>query len=229
VDRVYSADLIIAQYDYYGTLVNGFLNSIFGQRNVTVTTDGYNYIAMKDDVYMYTGVTSVGGDQSNIGFLLCNQRTKETKYYKCSGATEYSAMSSAQGVVQHLNYSATFPLLLNISGEPTYFMALKDDAQLVKMYAMVNVRQFQIVSTGTSVAECERAYISLWHSTILPQRSRSLKTSVTGLEEIPQRCSRRKFLLFSAPVGRRGVLFPFRVGKPHRGGAERRRHRYHRP
>ncbi len=181
VDRVYSADLIIEQYDYHGTLIHGFLNSVFGQRDVTVTTDGYNYIAMNDDVYMYTGVTSVGGDQSNIGFLLSNQRTKETKYYKCSGATEYSAMSSAEGVVQHLNYSATFPLLLNISGEPTYFIALKDDAQLVKMYAMVNVRQYQIVSTGTSVAECERAYVALLAQNNITTEEKLPETSVTGV------------------------------------------------
>ncbi len=161
VDRVYSADLIIQQYDYHGMFVNGFINSMLGQKDVTVTTAGYNYIAMNDDVYMYTGVTSVTSDQSNVGFLLTNQRTKDTKYYRCSGATEYSAMDSAEGVVQHLGYKDTFPLLLNISGEPTYFMALKDNAQLVKMYAMVNVRQYQIVATASSVAECEQQYIHL--------------------------------------------------------------------
>lgn len=161
VDRVFTAEIIIEQYDYYGQYHNGFLNSLFGQRDVTVTTRGYNYLAMDDDVFVYTGVTSVGGDQSNVGFLLTNQRTKETKYYKVAGAEEYSAMSSAQGVVQHLNYSATFPLLLNLNGEPTYFMALKDAAGLVKMYAMVNVRQYQIVSTGMTVAECEAQYEKL--------------------------------------------------------------------
>ena len=97
VDHVYSAELIIEQYDYYGMYHNGFINSILGQRDVTVTTDGYNYIAEGDDVYLYTGVTSVGGDESNVGFLLSNQRTKETKYYPCAGATEYSAMDSAEG------------------------------------------------------------------------------------------------------------------------------------
>ncbi len=161
VDRVYAADLIVEQYDYHGLYVNGFLNSIFGQKGVTVTTDGYNYIAMKDDVYMYTGITSVGSDQSNIGFILTNQRTKETKYYEIAGATEYSAMASAEGVVQHLAYKATFPLLLNISGQPTYFMSLKDNAGLVKMYAMVNVAQYQIVATGSTVAECEQNYDKL--------------------------------------------------------------------
>ncbi len=161
VDRVYSSDLIIEQYDYYGMYSGGFLNSIFGQKGVTVTTDGYNYIAINDDVFMYTGITSVGGDESNIGFILSNQRTKETKYYAIAGAEEYSAMSSAQGVVQHLNYTATFPLLLNIHSQPTYFMALKDNAGLVKMYAMVNVSQYQVVATGNTVSECEEAYSQL--------------------------------------------------------------------
>ena len=161
VDRLYSAELIMQQYDYHGQYQNGFLNSIFGQKGVTVTTSGYNYIAMNDDVYVYTGITSVGGDQSNVGFILTNQRTKETKYYPCAGATEYSAMSSAEGVVQHLNYKATFPLLLNIHSEPTYFIALKDNAGLVKMYAMVNVQQYQIVATGSSVSECSANYSKL--------------------------------------------------------------------
>ena len=146
------------QYDYYGSYHSGFFNSIFGQRNVTQTTDGYNYIAIGDDVYMYTGVTSVTSDESIIGFLLCNQRTKETHFYSIAGATEYSARGSAQSKVQQMNYNATFPLLLNIAEQPTYFMALKGADGLVKMYAMVNVQQYQIVATGSTLAECEINY-----------------------------------------------------------------------
>ena len=161
VDGVYSAEIIMDQYDYYGTYQGGFINSLFGQKNVTVTTEGYNYIAANDDVYVYTGVTSAGSDESNIGFILTNQRTKQTTFYSIAGAEEFSAMNSAEGVVQHLNYSATFPLLLNISNQPTYFMALKDYAGLVKMYAMVNVQQYQIVATGGSVEECQSNYYKL--------------------------------------------------------------------
>ena len=161
VDGVYSAEIIMDQYDYYGTYQGGFINSLFGQKNVTVTTEGYNYIAANDDVYFYTGVTSAGSDESNIGFILTNQRTKQTTFYSIAGAEEFSAMNSAEGVVQHLNYSATFPLLLNISNQPTYFMALKDYAGLVKMYAMVNVQQYQIVATGASVEECQSNYYKL--------------------------------------------------------------------
>ena len=158
VDRVYASDLIMEQYDYYGLYQNGFLNSLFGQRDVTQTTEGYNYIAIDDDVYMYTGVTSVTSDQSNIGFLLSNQRTKETFFYPVAGATEASAQASAQSQVQQMRYVATFPLLLNIADQPTYFMSLKGDDGLVKMYAMVNVQQYQIVETGQTVADCEANY-----------------------------------------------------------------------
>lgn len=158
VDRVCSASLIMEQYDYYGLYQGGFWNSVLGQSGCTKSTEGYNYIAMDDDVWVYTGVTSVGGDESNLGFILVNQRTKEARYYVCAGANERAGMNSAQGAVQQYSYMATFPILLNIGGEPTYFMALKDASQLVKMYAMVNVSQYQIVATGTTVEECQENY-----------------------------------------------------------------------
>lgn len=175
VDNVYNPSLIMQQYDYHGTFINGFINSILGQRGVTKTTQGYNYIAINDDVYTYTGVTSANADQSNLGFLLCNMRTKETSFYEAPGATEYAAMQSAMGVVQDLGYEATFPLLLNIAGEPTYFIPLKDKTQLVKSYAMVNVAQYQIVVTGDSVSSCEQKYIQ-----------RLAEKGITTEEALPQ-------------------------------------------
>ncbi len=164
IDRAYSADMLVRLFDYHGTLKHGFLNSVLSQKDCLATTDGYNYLALDDDVWMYTGVTSVNGDQSNVGFVLSNQRTMETKYYEVEGATETSAMSSAEGQVQHLGYVATFPLLLNISDEPTYFIALKDEAGLVKKYAMVNVQKYQIVAIGDSVSQCEDNYLELLYS-----------------------------------------------------------------
>lgn len=158
IDQLYTADLIIEQLDDNGKFQNGFINSIFGQRNVRRTTYGYNYLAMNDDVYLYTGMSSVTADESNIGFVLVNLRTKATTFYAVPGATEYSAMGSAQGQVQHLQYTATFPLLLNISGRPSYFVSLKDAAGLVKMYAFVDVAQYQLVGTGSTVDEAKRNY-----------------------------------------------------------------------
>ena len=158
LDQVYSATIVNQQYNYYGKYNNGFINSLIGQENVRVTSQGYNYLALNDDVYMYTGVTSISSDQSIIGFVLINQRTKEAVYYQQPGALEETARTSAQGKVQQYSYRATFPILLNVSGEPTYFMALKDASELVKMYAMVNVEQSTIVGVGTSLAECTESY-----------------------------------------------------------------------
>lgn len=179
VDRVYPADLLIQLYDYHGTLVNGFFNSILGQKGCLKTTEGYNYLALDDDVWVYTGVTSVSGDRSNVGFVLINQRTRETRYYEVAGAEEYSAMESAEGQVQNLGYQATFPLLLNIADEPTYFIALKDNAGLVKKYAMVNIQKYQNVAIGDTVASCEQTYIKMLKtgggSGSDPQETRKIK------------------------------------------------------
>lgn len=160
IDQVYSASILNQQYNYYGKYNNGFWNSLIGQENVKITSQGYNYIALNDDVYMYTGVTSISSDQSIIGFVLINQRTKDARYYQVSGALENTAMTSAQGKVQQYGYISTFPILLNVSGEPTYFMALKDSSQLVKMYAMVNVKQSTVVGVGSSLSECTENYAS---------------------------------------------------------------------
>ena len=151
VDHVYPANLIIEQLDDWGLYKNGFLNSIFGQKEVVKTTEGYNYLAMNDDIYLYTGITSVASDGSNIGFILTNMRTKETKFYDVSGAKEYAAMASSEGQVQQMKYTSTFPLLINLENNPTYLMSLKDNAGLVKMYAFVDYVDYQkVVVTESS-------------------------------------------------------------------------------
>ncbi len=180
VDKVYSAELLIRLYDYSGILKNGYFNSVLGQKDCLQSTNGYNYIALEDDVWVYTGVTSLSGDQSNVGFVLMNQRTMETRYYKVEGAIEDSAMSSAEGQVQNLGYRATFPLLLNIADEPTYFMALKDAAGLVKKYAMVNVQKYQWVAIGDTVQECEGNYTDLLSTNGIVSENAELYKEVTG-------------------------------------------------
>ncbi|MCI8616407.1 MAG: CvpA family protein [Lachnospiraceae bacterium] len=180
IDKVYSADLLVQLYDYSGILKHGFWNSVLGQKDCLQSTNGYNYIALEDDVWVYTGITSVSGDQSNVGFVLMNQRTMETRSYKVEGAIEDSAMSSAEGQVQNLGYCATFPLLLNIADEPTYFMALKDGAGLVKKYAMVNVQKYQWVAIGDTVQECEKNYTELLNTNGIVSNSLDMGKSVTG-------------------------------------------------
>ena len=160
VDHVYDSNLIIEQVDDWGLYKTGFLNSMFSQKNVVMTTMGYNYTVMNDDVYLYTGITSVANDEANIGFIMTNLRTKETTYYATPGAEEYSAMASAEGQVQHKNYTATFPLLINLNDKPTYLISLKDNAGLVKMYAFVDVVDYQKVVVTDASEGIEKAALN---------------------------------------------------------------------
>lgn len=158
LDRVYPETLVMTQLQNWGKYTNGYWNTYFGQKGMLKPTDGYNYITIDDDVYLYTGLTSVMADQSNVGFALINLRTREAKFYNIPGAEENSAMLSAQGQVQDLKYKATFPILINSGGEPTYFMALKDSSDLVKQYAFVSVKNYNVVATGLTVAEAQKNY-----------------------------------------------------------------------
>ena len=162
VDIVYTGELAIEKYNWHGTLSGGFFNSIIGNVGCKMATDDFGYIVIGDDVWYFTGVTSVvSNDKSNIGFILSNARTGEYKFYPVIGAEEHSAMDAAEGEVQEKGYVASFPSLVNISGEPTYIMVLKDAAGVVKLYALVNVENYSIVATGSTQVETMNAYKKL--------------------------------------------------------------------
>ena len=161
VDCVYDGELLEQKFNWYGLLSDGYFNSIIGQKGCIQTTDDYGYKTIEDDVWIYTGVTSVIGDASNIGFVMINQRTSEARYYEISGAEEYSAMASAEGEVQEKSYQASFPSLINVDGTPTYIMVLVDNAGLIKMYAMVNVEQYNLVVTAQTQEEVFAKYRKL--------------------------------------------------------------------
>jgi len=161
IDRVYTADLLTTQFNYYGKFRDGFWNSILGQQGVIAATDGYNYIAKEDDVFKYTGVGSVTADQSITGFTLINQRTKEAHFYSMRGATEKSAETAAAGLVQDKGWTTTFPLLLNVSGQPTYFLSFKDASNVVQGYAMLHVSQINKIKVWSeTVAGVKNLYLA---------------------------------------------------------------------
>ncbi len=165
IDQIYSDDLLVEQYNYYGKYLGGFINGYIGQTGVKTTTVGSSYIASGDDVWLYTGVTSVTSDDSIIGFAIINQRTKEAVFQEISGTTESGAQNSAQSIVSDKGWQATFPLLLNIDGEATYFMALKDN-NVVKSYAMVSVERVQDAVRSKDDAkpdleDCLKSYVDV--------------------------------------------------------------------
>ncbi|MDU6249664.1 MAG: hypothetical protein E6612_12215, partial [Paeniclostridium sordellii] len=159
IDRIQPQEFVTEQINDWGTYINGFLNSVISEKGVLVATEGTSLVYGEDGKsYWYTGITSAGADDSTIGFMLVDTRTKEAKLYKQPGATETAAMVSATGKVQEKNYDATFPVMYNILGKPTYVMSLKDKAGLVKMVAFVSVEDFNIVGIGDTKEEALRSY-----------------------------------------------------------------------
>ncbi|MDO4940792.1 MAG: hypothetical protein Q4E33_03770 [Erysipelotrichaceae bacterium] len=156
VDNVYDASLICEQYNSYGRYINGIFN--FSQKGETSTTDDYAYLQKDGHLWMYTGITSLGSDESNVGFIYVDMQDKDVIYIVSAGAEEYSARASAEGAVQEKRYSAVFPTMVNIDNEPVYFMGLKDNAGLIKAYAFVSYKNYQKVGVGDSVDEAYKNY-----------------------------------------------------------------------
>lgn len=159
IDRIQPEKFVVDQINDWGLYVKGFLNSVISEEGVLVATEGTSLVYGEDGKsYWYTGITSAGGDESTIGFMLVDTRTKEAKLYKQPGATETAAMRSAEGKVQEKNYEATFPVMYNIYGTPTYASSLKDKAGLVKMVAFISVEDFSVLGLGETKEEALRNY-----------------------------------------------------------------------
>lgn len=177
VDYVFPGDLICSLYDVAHKNINGFWNGTsFGANTGCMQTtkidsyyeeDGevyieagndYGYIAKDGDIYVYTGVTSMAADSSNLGFIMVNERTGQYKYFAVSSANEQSAMNAAQGEVQQYGYVASFPTLINVDNELAYIGVLKDKSGLVKMYYMVNIKDYGKVVVADSREACVAKY-----------------------------------------------------------------------
>lgn len=157
VDRIQPGEFIETQLNDWGNYVKGYWN--FSNEGKLKITEEVSMVYGEDNnAYWYTGLTSVGADESTVGFVLVNTRTKKAVWYKQSGATESAAQNSAKGKVQEKGFSASMPIPYNINNIPTYVMTLKDNGGLVKMYAMVAIEDYTIVGVGNSLREALMAY-----------------------------------------------------------------------
>lgn len=160
VDTVYPKDIIIDQLNDYGLYQGGFINSLFAKRDCLTTTYGSRRVYDEDNVYHYTGLTSIASDEATVGFVFVNTNTKEVSRYSMAGATEYAAMESAAGKVQNYGYESTFPIPVNLYNEPTFFVTLKDNKGLIKKYAFVNINEFSLVGIGDTIDVAKNDYAS---------------------------------------------------------------------
>jgi len=206
VDRVQPEDFIMSQINNKGEYVHGIFN--FANRDKFQSSAGHIIVYNGGDCYLFTGLTSVGRDESAIGFMMVDMVTKQTIRYQISGATEYSAQKSAEGKVQNLRYAASFPLILNVGGRPTYFMTLKDAEGLIKQYAFVSVENYSIVGTGETVRAASNDYAQALRgaggSNLQQQQLQQLEGTV---ERIASEYDGSETVYRLTLTGRRGKIF----------------------
>lgn len=171
IDTIYPKEIVLSQLNDWGYYVNGFFNTLFSHRDIIKLTEGSRRVLNDGNLYHYSGFTSIGGDESTVGFAFVNVRTKETVFYKMTGATEQSAQRSAQGKVQQYGYYASHPLPINLNDEPTFFVTLKDSSGLIKQYGLVNIIDFSIVGTGETISEAVNSYIKALNKEVLPDKN----------------------------------------------------------
>jgi hypothetical protein len=179
IDVVYPQELVLKQLDDWGYYVNGFWNTVFGERDIIRITSDSRRVYNNNIMYHYTGLTSSGADESTVGFAFINTKTKKTTFYRITGATEESAMQSAEGKVQNLRYKATFPLPLNLNNQPTFLITLKDAKGLIKQYAFVNIADYSIVGNGETIEQAKNSYLRLLNEDINIEKEESEK--ITGI------------------------------------------------
>jgi hypothetical protein len=179
IDTIYPKEIVLKQIDDWGYYVNGYLNTIFGEKDIVRTTNGSRRVYNENNLYHYTGLTSSGADESTVGFVFINTKTKETTFYKMTGATEYSAMRSAQGKVENFGYKATFPVTINVYDEPTFFITLKDSSGLIKQYAFVNITDFSIVGNGETINSALNSYLKALDKESVPNDTNNIEIEGT--------------------------------------------------
>lgn len=157
IDRIQPEEFVASQVDDWGEFIHGWPN---WSGNEKLTACPERSIVMGNDhkPYFYIGLQSKGSENSTVGFMLVNTRTKEAKWFRQNGATETAAKASAEGKVQQMGYVGSDGICYNIGGVPTYEFLLKDKGGLMKLIALVKVHDHTVVGIGETRQEAIRDY-----------------------------------------------------------------------
>ena len=207
IDHIYSLNYLMdVAYWHYG-YGNGYLNNTFGQANVLRTSYfhrdarqqaesnsggdseakkfahfyGYSSIVDKDgEICFYTGLTAANKAESNLGWLVIDTSTGKMTQYNLVGAEESSAQGAVEQLVQEKGFQATFPLPVNIAGEPSYLMCLKGKAGLVQSYAICSMYNYSIAVEAETLPKAIAKYQAKLTGTEVPEMTGTVTTVPVG-------------------------------------------------
>lgn len=145
------------------TYKNGFWNTLFTKKEVFQLSDGYNYFIKDGNTWYVSCITSPNNnDQTSVGFIIVNLKTKESVRYSNPGITEMRAREIAQGDerVKAQNLDSTWPILITYHNVPTYFVVLKNEV-LSQKIVLINVEDGTLVAMGDTLDVAKQEYENL--------------------------------------------------------------------
>lgn len=145
------------------TYKNGFWNTLFTKKEVFQLSDGYNYFIKDGNTWYVSCITSPNSnDQTSVGFIVINLKTKQSIRYSNPGITEMRAREIAQGDerVKAQNLDSTWPILITYHNIPTYFVVLKNDV-LSQKIVLINVEDGTLVAMGDTLDAAKQEYETL--------------------------------------------------------------------
>lgn len=208
VDHVHSVSYLMNLVEWHYKYANGFWNfsntnkyhtaysykdskkesSEDNAANEFTPFDGYNSVlSPSSEILFYTGITPANQAETLIGFVLISPRTGDAKFYSVSGSEESSAQLAAEGLVSDFKYSASFPTVVNVEGNATFFMTLKDKAGIVQAYSFCNMKQYSKCVQASTIDEALHQYkVALGLEEDVPQVDNGQSTAAVEAPSNPE-------------------------------------------
>ncbi|WP_144548192.1 hypothetical protein [Bacillus sp. X1(2014)] len=169
IDGAVSPEAVSLQNSYYGNLVHGFWNSVFGKSDVKLPSDEgteSNVSPIFDEngqMYYFTDFTSPKeGVDSMLGYSLTNSRTGKATFY--TGNPEQPYMDS-QGALQIIEkkfiekkWLGQMPILYNFYGEASWLTPVLDSNGFLQNYFIVSAANPEISVYASTPNEALKQY-----------------------------------------------------------------------
>lgn len=164
-----SSEMATLTNNYYGKYIHGWLNSVFGKRDVKIPNQSGSESGVTPmfdeagDMFYFTDMTSPKENiDSALGYTLVNARTGELTYY---GGEKNNGIMDSEGAKQIVNkefpekkWKGYMPVLYNIDGNPTWVVNVLDPNGLHKQYAYIKANDSDFVVFGDTANATLDAY-----------------------------------------------------------------------
>ncbi|API91339.1 hypothetical protein J32TS6_33620 [Virgibacillus pantothenticus] len=164
-----SSEMASEENEYFGKYVHGWLNSIFGKKDVKIPNESGTETSVtplfdeNGAMYYFTDMSSPKENiDSALGYTLINARTGKLTYYN---GEQNNGIMDSKGAKEIVNkefpekkWTGSMPILYNIDGNPTWVVNVLDPNGLFKHYAYIKAADSDFVVFGDTARSTLESY-----------------------------------------------------------------------